>query len=119
MDVNPHVTTHFLQFPVLVSNPEVFLLWRATEMKRRFERIYDVVESVEEYRHGGYHPVHLNDVFNHRYEIVGKLAYGQYSTVVSLASCPSCHCYAKAGRLTLVRPATGKYFVLFGCLVRP
>ncbi len=50
-------------------------------MKRRFERIYDVVESVEEYRRGGYHPVHLNDVFNHRYEIIAKLAYGQYSTV--------------------------------------
>ena len=50
-------------------------------MKRRFERIHDVVEPVEEYRHGGYHPVHLNDIFNSRYKIVGKLAYGQYSTV--------------------------------------
>ncbi len=50
-------------------------------MKRRFERIHDVVESVEEYRHGGYHPVHLNDIFNYRYKIVGKLAHGQYSTV--------------------------------------
>ncbi|KAL2397852.1 hypothetical protein ABEF93_005655 [Exophiala dermatitidis] len=50
-------------------------------MRRRFERIYDVVESVEEYRYGGYHPVHLNDIFNHRYKIVGKLAHGQYSTV--------------------------------------
>jgi serine/threonine-protein kinase SRPK3 len=48
---------------------------------RRFERIYDVVESVEEYRPGGYHPVHLHDVFNHRYEIIAKVAYGQFSTV--------------------------------------
>ncbi|RDK47261.1 serine protein kinase [Aspergillus phoenicis ATCC 13157] len=48
---------------------------------RRFERIYDVVEPVEEYRHGGYHPVHLHDVFHQRYKIVGKLAFGQYSTV--------------------------------------
>ncbi|KAL4941127.1 hypothetical protein BDV06DRAFT_7650 [Aspergillus oleicola] len=48
---------------------------------RRFERIYDVVEPVEEYRHGGYHPVHLHDVFHQRYKIIGKLAYGQYSTV--------------------------------------
>ncbi|KAL4733839.1 kinase-like protein [Aspergillus similis] len=48
---------------------------------RRFERIYDVVEPVEEYRPGGYHPVHLQDVFHQRYEVIGKLAFGQYSTV--------------------------------------
>ncbi|KAJ9243799.1 hypothetical protein DTO280E4_3020 [Paecilomyces variotii] len=48
---------------------------------RRFERIYDVVEPVEEYRRGGYHPVHLHDIFNQRYEVTGKLAFGQYSTV--------------------------------------
>lgn len=48
---------------------------------RRFERIYDVVEPVEEYRQGGYHPVHLHDVFHQRYKVTGKLAYGQYSTV--------------------------------------
>ncbi|RAH57039.1 serine protein kinase [Aspergillus piperis CBS 112811] len=48
---------------------------------RRFERIYDVVEPVEEYRQGGYHPAHLHDVFHQRYEVIGKLAYGQYSTV--------------------------------------
>lgn len=48
---------------------------------RRFERIYDVVEPVEEYRAGGYHPVHLNDLFQGRYQIVGKLAFGQFSTV--------------------------------------
>jgi serine/threonine-protein kinase SRPK3 len=50
-------------------------------MMRRFERIYDVVEPVEEYRLGGYHPVHLHDVFHQRYEVIGKLAYGQHSTV--------------------------------------
>ncbi|KAL4951422.1 serine protein kinase [Aspergillus filifer] len=48
---------------------------------RRFERIHDVVEPVEEYRAGGYHPVHLGDTFNHRYRIVGKWAFGQSSTV--------------------------------------
>ncbi|RAL01818.1 kinase-like protein [Aspergillus ibericus CBS 121593] len=48
---------------------------------RRFERIYDVVEPVEEYRPGGYHPVHLRDLFHQRYEVIGKLAFGQYSTV--------------------------------------
>lgn len=48
---------------------------------RRFERIYDVVEPVEEYRAGGYHPVHLEDTFQHRYRIAGKWAFGQFSTV--------------------------------------
>ncbi|KAJ5975399.1 hypothetical protein N7481_009106 [Penicillium waksmanii] len=48
---------------------------------RRFERIYDVVEPVEEYRAGGYHPVHLEDTFHHRYQVIGKWAFGQFSTV--------------------------------------
>lgn len=50
-------------------------------MSRRFERIYDV-EYIEEYRFGGYHPVHLQDLFHHqRYKVIGKLGYGQFSTV--------------------------------------
>ncbi|ODH50530.1 CMGC/SRPK protein kinase [Paracoccidioides brasiliensis] len=48
---------------------------------RRFQRIHNVVEQVEEYRHGGYHPVHLGDVFNEKYKVLGKLAFGQFSTV--------------------------------------
>ncbi|RHZ73682.1 hypothetical protein CDV55_106006 [Aspergillus turcosus] len=48
---------------------------------RRFERIYNVVEPVEEYRRAGYHPVHLHDVLHQRYEVIGKLAFGQFSTV--------------------------------------
>lgn len=47
----------------------------------RFQRICGDVEPVEEYRRGGYHPVHLNDVFNGRYEVTAKLAYGSHSTV--------------------------------------
>jgi serine/threonine-protein kinase SRPK3 len=49
---------------------------------RRFKRIYEVVEPVEEYRRGGYHPVRLDDVFNQRHKILGKLAFGQFSTVL-------------------------------------
>ncbi|KAH1935936.1 hypothetical protein KXV69_003089 [Aspergillus fumigatus] len=49
--------------------------------QRRFERIYDDVEPVEEYRPGGYHPVLLRDILNSRYEVIRKLAYGQFSTV--------------------------------------
>ena len=47
----------------------------------RFESIYQDVEQVEEYRLGGYHPVRLHDVFNKRYEVTGKIAYGSSSTV--------------------------------------
>lgn len=38
-------------------------------------------EDLDRYRPGGYHPVHLGDVFNDRYVVVRKLGYGQYSTV--------------------------------------
>ncbi|OQE85727.1 hypothetical protein PENNAL_c0023G10433 [Penicillium nalgiovense] len=48
---------------------------------RRFERIHDIVEPVEEYRAGGYHPVHLGDIFHERYQIIGKWGYGTFSTV--------------------------------------
>ncbi|KAJ5958972.1 uncharacterized protein N7479_006122 [Penicillium vulpinum] len=37
--------------------------------------------SIGVYKTGGYHPVHLGDLFNQRYEIVGKWSYGQFSTV--------------------------------------
>ena len=47
----------------------------------RFKNISSDVESVEEYRRGGYHPVRLQDVFNERYEVMGKIAYGSSSTV--------------------------------------
>jgi serine/threonine-protein kinase SRPK3 len=48
---------------------------------RRFQRIHDVVEPIEEYRAGGYHPVHLGDIFHDRYQIIGKWGYGTFSTV--------------------------------------
>ncbi len=38
-------------------------------------------EDLDRYRPGGYHPVHLGDVFNDRYTVVRKLGYGRYSTV--------------------------------------
>lgn len=47
----------------------------------RFKMIYDDVEEVEEYRLGGYHPVHLDDVFMQRYRVLAKLAFGSFSTV--------------------------------------
>ncbi|PWY93104.1 serine protein kinase [Aspergillus sclerotioniger CBS 115572] len=39
------------------------------------------VESIDHYHAGGYHPVHLGDIFNEKYKIVGKISHGVYSTV--------------------------------------
>lgn len=40
-----------------------------------------VEEGRESYCHGGFHPVHLGDVFDGHYEVLRKLGYGLYSTV--------------------------------------
>jgi serine/threonine protein kinase len=39
------------------------------------------VETLEEYQHGGYHPVMVGDVLHGRYHIADKLGFGGYSTV--------------------------------------
>ena len=39
------------------------------------------VESPHYYRPGGYHPVHLGDVYRERYRVIHKLGFGAYSTV--------------------------------------
>ena len=57
---------------------------------------YPLVENVNRYRPGGYHPVHLNDTFaNGRYTVVHKLGFGTFSTVWLVRDC-----------------ATGKYLSL-------
>lgn len=38
-------------------------------------------EGSEFYKLGGYHPVHVNEIFNSRYRVVRKLGWGHYSTV--------------------------------------
>ncbi|EEQ28042.1 putative non-specific serine/threonine protein kinase [Microsporum canis] len=38
-------------------------------------------ERLPFYEHEQYYPAHIGDVFNSRYQIVGKLGYGAYSTV--------------------------------------
>jgi non-specific serine/threonine protein kinase len=48
----------------------------------RFEPTSSLCEWVEQYRPGGYHPVHLGDVFNNgQYKVIRKLGNGSYSTV--------------------------------------
>lgn len=38
-------------------------------------------EGTEGYRPGGYHPVHVGDIFNFRYVVLQKLGWGHFSTV--------------------------------------
>ena len=41
-----------------------------------------LAEPVEDYRPGGFHPVHFGDLLHHgQYKIVRKLGYGAFSTV--------------------------------------
>ncbi|KAK3689219.1 putative serine protein kinase [Podospora appendiculata] len=50
--------------------------------ERRFKTITSLCEWVEDYHPGGYHPVHLGDVFNNgQYKVIRKLGDGAYSTV--------------------------------------
>jgi non-specific serine/threonine protein kinase len=49
---------------------------------RRFKNITLACEWIEDYHPGGYHPVHLGDVFNNgQYKVIRKLGDGSYSTV--------------------------------------
>lgn len=48
----------------------------------------DLVEDMKSYRHGGFHPVHLGDIFSTcpgsdrpRYRVLQKLGQGEFSTV--------------------------------------
>jgi serine/threonine-protein kinase SRPK3 len=38
-------------------------------------------EGTEGYKEGGYHPVHVGDIFNFRYVVLQKLGWGHFSTV--------------------------------------
>ncbi|EAS00244.2 kinase domain protein (macronuclear) [Tetrahymena thermophila SB210] len=38
-------------------------------------------EGIEDYKIGGYHPVHIGEVINKRYVIIQKLGWGHFSTV--------------------------------------
>ncbi|XXH01504.1 hypothetical protein Hte_007864 [Hypoxylon texense] len=39
------------------------------------------LEDLEDYRPGGYHPVHIDDVLDGRYHVAHKLGFGGYATV--------------------------------------
>ena len=39
------------------------------------------LESPVGYHPGGYHPVHLGDVYRKQYKVINKLGFGTFSTV--------------------------------------
>lgn len=47
----------------------------------QFVRVPVITEWIEDYVVGGFHPVHLGDVFKKRYRILRKLGSGNFSTV--------------------------------------
>ncbi|KAI0019845.1 kinase-like domain-containing protein [Xylariomycetidae sp. FL0641] len=49
----------------------------------RFHHLFDgdFCEDIERYTKGGFHPVHIGDVFANRYEVVHKLGFGGIATV--------------------------------------
>lgn len=38
-------------------------------------------EEPEDYCEGGYHPIKIGDIYNHKYEIIRKIGWGHFSTV--------------------------------------
>ncbi|EWZ99864.1 non-specific serine/threonine protein kinase [Fusarium oxysporum f. sp. lycopersici MN25] len=52
------------------------------DQERRFKDIRSPCEWTEYYRPGGFHPVHLGDLFNDgQFKVIRKLGEGAYSTV--------------------------------------
>ena len=49
--------------------------------KSKSERQKDQEEGIERYQSGGFHPVHLSEIYNSKYKVLQKLGYGRYSTV--------------------------------------
>ncbi|KAL0940234.1 serine/threonine-protein kinase SRPK3 [Colletotrichum truncatum] len=52
-----------------------------SERNYRFQQTGTPCEWAESYRPGGFHPVHLGDIFNGRYEAIRKLGNGSFGTV--------------------------------------
>eukprot|EP00501_MAST-03F_sp_TOSAG23-6_P001617 GSMAST32.ASY1.ANO1.1684.1 assembled CDS len=56
----------------------------------------DESEGEEGYKQGGYHRVHIGDVYNNRYKVLTKLGWGHFSTYVALKVQKSAKHYTEA-----------------------
>lgn len=117
---------------------------RAPEKKEnyRFRTNSTACEWGESYHPGGYHPVHLQDVFNTQYRVIRKLGYGSYSTVWlaidlrfvvsrllclclfgslirSLLSSSSHYVALKIGIATSDRQIMSREILLYDCVAKP
>lgn len=63
------------------GNPHNIALYRSSASSIIYQW-QEEIENLEEYRHGGYHPLCINDELNHgQYQVVHKLGFGSHSTV--------------------------------------
>lgn len=50
--------------------------------KRQYKpSAFNDIEDIEDYVPGGFHPIHIGDILDHRYEVLHKLGYGGFSTI--------------------------------------
>ncbi|KAI3320449.1 kinase-like protein [Xylariaceae sp. AK1471] len=52
-----------------------------TRKRVGYEDPHDEVEELSHYAPGGFHPIHIGDIFIERLEVIHKLGYGDYATV--------------------------------------
>ncbi|KAE8350529.1 protein kinase [Aspergillus coremiiformis] len=65
------------------------VFWRSPSLARQFSQSHIILDSIDKleeetlpwYSHENFFPVKIGDVFRSRYQVVGKLGYGGYSTV--------------------------------------
>ncbi|TXC11277.1 hypothetical protein FocTR4_00006228, partial [Fusarium oxysporum f. sp. cubense] len=80
---NPNRYRHHISVAAMSASPPPTPPSRAPEdRERRFKDIRSPCEWIEDYHPGGFHPVHLGDLFNNgQFKVIRKLGEGAYSTV--------------------------------------
>ena len=66
--------------PQATMTAEHIQTYNREEEMYRFEPVYADAEIAGEHVRGGFHPVHLGDMFDNRYRVFRKLGFGAYST---------------------------------------
>lgn len=78
----PRIATRGLAAAAQASHPTLMEDHNARLISMGYTFNYiEHVENLEQYCHGGFHPVSLGETLNNRYLILNKLGHGGYSTV--------------------------------------